>query len=228
MSKTTEPIDKQSKRERRRAAAEVREAARRRQAQRRTVAYVIGGLALIAFVALAVFALMEGDDGGQGSSVGPSAAGKVTVDGPSRQGEPLAVGETVPGFSGPAIGGGTVSWSDFDGRPTALSIWAPWCSHCQVELPVLSRVLGDFPDIGFVTVVTSIGAAPGPDAGEFLRENDITAPTLIDDEGGTAATALGIRGTPTLYLVDADGVVVYAGEGEVGEEGLRELIASLA
>lgn len=227
MSKAVQPINRQNKRERRRAAAEAREAARRRHTQRRTLAYVVGGVALIAFVAVAVFALM-GDGGGNGTSVGPSAAGEVTADGPARAGEPLAVGEVVPGFSGPGIGGGTVAWSDFEGGPTVLSVWAPWCPHCQVELPILDRVMDDHPEIGFVTVVTAIGDSPGPDPAAFLEENDITAPTLIDDESGSVAGALGIRGFPTLYLVDADGVVVYAGEGEIGEDELRALVADLA
>lgn len=222
-----QPIDRQNKRERRRAAAEAREAARRRQTQRRTLAYVIGGLALIAFVALAVFALMDDGGGEGGTSVGPSTPGGVRVDGVPRAGEPLVAGEVVPGFSGPAIGGSTVRWSDFEGRPTVLSVWAPWCPHCQVELPILDRVMDDHPEIGFVTVVTAIGDSPGPDPAEFLRDNDITAPTLIDDESGTVAAVLGIRGFPTLYLVDADGVVVYAGEGEIGEDELRALVAEL-
>jgi thiol-disulfide isomerase/thioredoxin len=226
MSKTTEPTKQQSKRVRRRAAAEAREAARRRQTQRRTIAYLVGGIALIAVVALAVFALMD-DGGGDGTSVGPSAPGEVSVEGPARPMEPLAVGETVPGFSGPGIGGGTVRWSDYEGRPTVLSVWAPWCPHCQVELPMLGRVMPEYPDVGFVTVVTAIGANPGPDPGAFLQENGITAPTLIDDESGTAAEALGIRGFPTLYFVDADGVVTYAGEGETSEAELRRLLAAL-
>ncbi|HSJ50984.1 MAG TPA: TlpA disulfide reductase family protein [Actinomycetota bacterium] len=183
-------------------------------------------MALIVFVALAVFALMDGGGGDGETSVGPSAVGEVSVDGPARPGEPFAVGEAVPGFSGPAIDGGTVRWTDFEG-PTVLSVWAPWCPHCQVELPLLGRVMQDFPEIEFVTVVTSIGTNPGPDAGEFLRENGITAPTLIDDENGTAAAALGIRGFPTLYLVDGEGLVAYMGEGEVGEDELRSLLSTL-
>lgn len=134
----------------------------------------------------------------------------------------------MPGFSAPGVGGGTVSWADYDGTPTVLSVWAPWCPHCQVELPVIDRVMSGFPGVAFVTVVTSIGDHPGPDPGSFLAERSIDAPTAVDDAAGTIAGTLGIRGFPTLYFVASDGTVVRAMEGEVDEETLRAVIGSLS
>jgi thiol-disulfide isomerase/thioredoxin len=227
MSKAMEHPTKQTRRQRQRVAAEAREAARRRQAQRRTLAYTLGGAGLIAIVVLAVFAFMGGGGGDAGTDrVLPSRPDQVSSSGDPRA-EPLAPGDLVPDFSAPGIGGGTVAWSDFAGDPVVMSVWAPWCPHCQVELPIVSRVMQDYPGVAFVTVVTSINDQPGPDAGVFLSDNGITAPTAIDDEVGTIAAALGIQGFPTLYFVDSDGSVVQELEGEVDEATLRELIGSL-
>ncbi len=228
-----------TKQERRRAAAEAREAARKRQAQRRTLGYVLGGVALIAVVVLTVLALMGGGDDGAGAvRIQPVAAGQVSTSGSART-EPLAAGETAPSFSAPGfrvvadadsgdlvVQRQPVAWEP--GGPTVISVWAPWCPHCQVELPVLSRVMQDFPNVDFVTVVTSIDQSPGPDAGAFLKQNGITAPTAIDDVDGTLAQAFGIRGFPTLYFIGSDGAVVQELEGEVDEATLRELIGSLS
>lgn len=212
-----------TKRERRRAAAEARATARRRQQQRRTLGSALGGAALIAVVVLVVVALMGGD-GADGS--GPSGAGQVSVAGPARS-QPLSPGEPVPEFSAPGIGGGTVAWADFLGRPAVLPVWAPWCPHCQVELPLLARVMKGFPEVGFLTIVTSIGDAPGPAPDEFLADNGITAPTAIDDRAESLARAFGIQGFPTLYFVDSEGVVVQVIEGEADEETLRRIVGSL-
>jgi thiol-disulfide isomerase/thioredoxin len=57
----------------------------------------------------------------------------------------LAVGDTIPNWSAPGIRGGTVSWSQFDGSPTLLDIWTPWCPHCQADAPTLQRVAKDYP-----------------------------------------------------------------------------------
>jgi thiol-disulfide isomerase/thioredoxin len=228
----------QTKQQRRRAAAEAREEARRRQAQRRALGYILGGVALIAIVVLTVLAFMGGDDGAGPVRIQPVAAGRVTASGSPRT-EPLAAGETVPSFSAPGFRVATdpdtgdlavqrqpVSWEP--GTPTVVSIWAPWCPHCQAELPVLSRVMQDFPGVDFVTVVTSINDSPGPDAGTFLKDNGVTAPTAIDDVDGTLAQAFGIQAFPTLYFVGSDGAVVQELEGEVDEATLRDLIGSLS
>jgi thiol-disulfide isomerase/thioredoxin len=217
---------KQTKRERQRAAAEARAVARKRQEQRRTLAYVLGGVALIAVVVLAVLAFTGGDEPAEGG-VRPSAAGDVTTSGSPRA-SLLEIGEAVPDFSAPGIGGDNVGWSDFAGSPAVVSVWAPWCPHCQVELPLLSDVMQDFGDVEFLTVVTAIGDSPGPDAGEFLREHGITAPTAVDDAAGTLAQAFGIQGFPTLFFVNSDGTVAQALEGEVDAETLRAVIGSLS
>jgi len=210
-----------TKRARQRAAAEARAVARRRQRQRKAIGTALGGIALIAVVVVAVVALTAG---GQGA--GPSGAGQVSVAGPPRS-QPLSPGEAVPAFSGPGIDGGTVDWGDFLGRPAVVPVWAPWCPHCQVELPVLDRVMEEFPEVGFVTIVTAIGDAPGPAPDAFLADNGITAPTVVDDRAGTLARAFGIQGFPTLYFVDSEGVVAQVIEGEAGEHALRAIVGSL-
>jgi thiol-disulfide isomerase/thioredoxin len=214
---------KQTKRERKRAAAEARAAARRRAEQRRRLGLGLGGIALVALVVLGVLASVGGRTGG----IGPSNANRVSVEAPPRA-EALAPGDAVPGFSAPGLDGGTVAWSDYAGAPTVLSIWAPWCPHCQVELPVLDRVMKDFPGVGFVTVVTAIGDRPGPAPDAYMREHDLTFAAAIDDERGTIAGALGVTGFPTLYFVGSDGTVVRAATGEVDEATLREVIGALS
>ena len=213
---------KRTKRVRQRERAEGRAAARRRQEQRRRLAVTLGGSALVAVVILAVVALMSGGEEG----AGPSTSEQVTVAGPART-EPLAIGEAVPDFSAPGLSGGRVAWSDYAGGPAVLSVWAPWCPHCQVELPILDDVMREFPAVGFVTVVTAIGDQPGPAPEDYMRENDLAFPVAVDDDAGTIANALGIQGFPTLYFVASDGTVVQYASGEVDEETLRQVVGSL-
>jgi thiol-disulfide isomerase/thioredoxin len=215
---------KQTKSERRRAAAEARQAARRRQARRRTLGYALGGAALVAVVALVVVALLGGSGGED--DVRLSDPSEVTTTGRPRT-APIPPGEPVPDFSAPAIGGGRVDWADYAGRPVVLPVWAPWCVHCQAELPVVNSVMRDFPGVELVTIVTGIGDQPGPDAGEFLADSGITAPTAIDDTTRELFSAFGLEGYPTLFFVGSDGTVVRQMSGEVDEETLRRVIGSL-
>lgn len=214
---------KQTKRQLQRERAEARAAARRRAERRRRLGWALGGLAVAAAVALGVVALVGNQDDG----AEPAPAAQVVIDGPARS-EPLARGERVPGFSGPGLFGGTVDWADFADAPAVLSIWAPWCPHCQVELPILDRVMKDFPDVGLVTVVTSIGDKPGPAPEDFMRDNGLTFATAVDDDEGTLAKGLGVPGFPTVYFVSSDGTVAFVGSGEIDEATLRSTISSLS
>jgi thiol-disulfide isomerase/thioredoxin len=216
--------EQQSKRDRVRARAEAKRQAERRAQQRRTLGIALGGVALIAVVVVFVVVLMGGDGGGNGS--GASETGEITVEGTPRD-TPLQPGESMPSFTAPELSGGTVDWSDYAGKPVVLSVWAPWCPHCQAELPVVDRVMKDYVGVGWVTIVTSIGDQPGPTPEEYMLENQLDFPVAVDDETETLAAAFGIQGFPTLYFVNSDGTVALELEGEVDEATLRTTIGSL-
>jgi len=149
------------------------------------------------------------------------------VAGPARS-EPLAPGEAVPEFSAPGLAGGTVDWEAFANRPAVIAVWAPWCPHCQVELPILDRVMRDHPEVGFVTVVTAVGDRPGPTPEGYMRDEGLSFPVAVDDDRGTISDALGVPGFPLLYFVSSDGTVALAVSGEVDEAALRDAISTLS
>jgi thiol-disulfide isomerase/thioredoxin len=213
----------QSRRDLQRQRAEQKREAERKARQRQTVAYSLAGLALVALVVMAVVAFMGGSGDGGGT---PSAPGDVTVLGEPRD-SPLAPGDPVPSFEAPALAGGTVSWDAYAGGPAVLSIWAPWCPHCQSELPVVDRVMREHPDVGWVTIATAIGAQSGPSPQGYMEEQGLSFPVAVDDSKDTLARAFGIQVFPTIYFVNSDGTVARELEGEVDEATLRSTIDSL-
>ncbi|MBI2237704.1 MAG: TlpA family protein disulfide reductase [Actinobacteria bacterium] len=212
---------KRTQKPRRPSKAEIRAAARRR-AQRRNLAYALAAAAVVVLVAVLVTTTGTGGDGGT-----PAPAGQVEVSAGSHAGM-LTVGEAIPDFSAPGLDGGRVTWSDYEGSPTVLAVWAAWCPHCQVELPVLDEVSKEFPAVRLVSVVTAIGRQPGPSPREYMRENGLSFPVAVDDADGTLARALGIEGFPTAYYVGSDGTVQQATSGETDRATLRDLFASLS
>ncbi len=138
------------------------------------------------------------------------------------------MGTPFPTSPHPGLAGGTVAWEGFSNRPTVLAVWAPWCPHCQVELPVLDRVMREHPRVGFVTLVTAVGDRPGPTPEGYMADHGLTFPVAVDDDSGTIANALGVPGFPMLYFVSSDGKVVFAASGEVDEASLREAVSRLS
>jgi thiol-disulfide isomerase/thioredoxin len=227
-----------SKRERKRIEAERLRAARQRREQRRILGFTLVAIVVIA-VAVAVIASVAGGDSTTRGAIRPSSPREVSVSGPPRT-SMLGVGSTVPEFSAPgfhmraASGGGfsiaraPFDWAAFEGHPTVLSIWAPWCPHCQVELPVLSEAVAKFPSVRLATVVTSIGDRSGPTPNGYLADHGLTFPVAIDDANATIARALGVQAFPTLYLLDSNGIVAFANEGEVSAARLEAELAKLS
>ena len=198
-----------TKRERRLALAEAKAAARRRLERRKRLGRMLGVIAIACAIAIGVVAFL----GGSGDpGAGPSDRAAVVAAGPARS-EPLARGDSVPNFSN---------------RPTVVAVWAPWCPHCQVELPILDRVMRDHPGVGFVTLVTAVGDRPGPTPEAYMADHGLSFPVAVDDDRGTIARALGVPGFPMLYFVDSDGTVRFAASGEVDEATLVDAISRLS
>jgi thiol-disulfide isomerase/thioredoxin len=185
---------------------------------------MLGVVAIACAIAIGVVAFL----GGSGDpGAGPSDRAAVVAAGPARS-EPLARGDSVPEFSAPGLHGGTVSWEAFSSQPTLLAVWAPWCPHCQVELPILDRVMREHPGVGFVTLVTAVGDRPGPTPEAYMADHGLSFPVAVDDDQGTIARALGVPGFPLLYFVASDGTVRFAATGEVDEATLVDAISRLS
>ena len=60
-----------------------------------------------------------------------------------------------------------------------------------------------------------------------MEDGGISLPVAVDDEDGTLARAMGIRGFPTLSFVDAEGAVLASAEGQVEEEALRDALREM-
>ena len=217
--KTARPTHPSGSRQERREAAH---RARVRARIRRRVLFV--GIPSIVAVAAIVLVVVLG---GGGNGTKTAAKGSVAFDGPPRA-TMLAVGDTIPSWSAPEIRGGTVAWTRFAGSPTLISIWAPWCPHCQVDEPILARVGTDYPGVKTVTVAIWDGQRPGPSSMDFVESSGITFPTAVDDSNDTLAKGFGVEGTPTVYAVDASGTIVAAHSGELGEAGLRTMYQQLS
>jgi thiol-disulfide isomerase/thioredoxin len=227
-------VVKQTKAVRRVERSRRRAEALRREERRRRLTIWISAVALVAVAAVGAVAFVGAGDATVGDRDAaaavvqrdPSDPGDVTTSGVPRT-EPLAVGAAIPDFSAPDVFGGTVRWEDYAGAPAVLAVWAPWCPHCQVELPVLDRVMKEFPAVPLVTVVTSIGDSPGPTPDGYMNDHSLRFPAAVDDADGTLARVFGIRAFPTLYFVGSDGAVVRFAEGEVEAQTLRDLVGSL-
>jgi thiol-disulfide isomerase/thioredoxin len=194
--------------------------ARRGPRRRRMLLYAVPAVLIAVIAAVAAFASV----GGRAST---RARGAVTVRGPART-TLIPPGSPVPSFSAPALAGGRVNWSRYSGTPAVLALWAPWCPHCQKELPVLDSVALEFPNVRIVSIVTAVDQRPGPTPARFMSSHGLTFPVAMDSATGKLSRAFGLTSFPTVYYVDRRGIVRSSAVGERSEAQTREAMRAIA
>jgi len=129
------------------------------------------------------------------------------------------VGQPAPAFSGTDTKGKTWSLADLKGQPVILE----WTNH---DCPYVKRHYGagnmqalqrEAADAGYVWL-SVISSAPGkqghvsPTQADELTESRSAAPrAVLLDEGGEIGRAYEAKTTPHMFVIDADGILVYMG-----------------
>lgn len=184
------------------------------------------GIGAVAVVLVAAAVLLSAGGSSSGDGGQPSADGSVTIA--ANTGQLLQTGQAIPEFSAPALtGGGTVAWKDYVGKPTVLAIWAPWCPHCQVELPRLSAAVAGHPNVQLVTVTTALRPGEPPSPLQYMTDNGLSFPVAVDDANTTIMKGVGVTSFPTTYYVDSNGNVVQSTTGEVDATQLEQILTGL-
>lgn len=131
---------------------------------------------------------------------------------------PAAVGQPAPDFTLPDTGGQPVKLSQFRGKPVVLEWNNPGCpfvrKHYQGNLQALQK---DFTQRGVVWLAINSTRSDSADylapdrLAAWMRDQGASPSATLMDEAGTVGQAYGARVTPHMYIVDAQGRLVYAG-----------------
>ncbi|MGH2737024.1 MAG: TlpA family protein disulfide reductase [Actinomycetota bacterium] len=135
-------------------------------------------------------------------------------------------GDEAPRFTAARLDGeGTISLSDFEGRPVLLNFWASWCLPCEDEAPILNEAQGQYgDDIAFVGV--NIKDARD-DALEFENRYGTSYPS-VRDERQEIYDDYGLTGQPETFLIDGDGIIVEHIPGSIADQAyLNSLLDAL-
>ena len=115
-------------------------------------------------------------------------------------------GAAAPGFRLPTFASGQpVSLADFRGKVVFVDFWASWCSPCRQSLPLYDKLRADYPAADFEILAIGLDEDVN-DAKAFLAEHPVKYTTLQNPQGD-AAKAFDLKGMPSSYLIDRDGVV---------------------
>ena len=119
----------------------------------------------------------------------------------------LAPGMPAPDFQLKSLDGQTVSLGSLRGRPVMLNFWATWCGPCRVEMPFIQGVFedSDWAEQGLMVLGVNLGDSPSA-VRSFMEDNGLSFTVLLDADQ-SAAQDYNIRGIPTTYFIDKNGII---------------------
>ena len=196
----------------------------------RTLARGVLAAGLILAAAAAGFALraMQGQHGGTILTAPMHAAAGVSrsdVPAPSRTGrQPLP--DSLPAVPFRDRRGKIRHFSHWRGRPLLVNFWAPWCSPCRAETPLLEQLSRSRPQGIEVIGVAVDGRAP---VLRYARHAGIRYPLLIGLRPGMRAIrALGmVAAFPLSIFVDAHGRIVTVKVGRLQPAEARLILEQI-
>lgn len=185
-------------------------------------ATVLAGVGLLALVAYSYFFLDEGSRTPDISEVDTSEMVARTSNGEFlgaqadvRPDQTAArLGFRAPDFTLSDFEGHDVALSQFRGTPVLLNFWATWCPPCKAEMPALQNFYEQYGDR--VAVVGVNWDHSLDDARQFLENQGITYPNLIDRQG-KVFVKYGLTGLPTSFWLDERGVIMGVWKGAMDE-----------
>lgn len=135
------------------------------------------------------------------------------------------VGQPLPKFALPPIvpgKPGLATTAFAKGKPRLLNVFASWCIPCVAEAPQLLKLKQAGVEIDAVAIRDTPAAIA-----DFLARNGDPYAAIGDDKVSAVQLALGSSGVPETFVIGGDGRIVLQHVGDVREEEVPGLIATV-
>lgn len=138
------------------------------------------------------------------------------------QGPQPVVGAQAPDFTLPGLDGEPVRLSELRGQRVLLNFWATWCGPCRQEMPAIQARYnhGDF-----AVLAVDFGETRAQVQG-FINEIGVDLPIVLDADG-SVQELYRVRGYPTTFFIDAQGVIRFFHIGEMSTEDIDSYLKQM-
>lgn len=137
-----------------------------------------------------------------GCSSTPAPATEPTPE----QGQGFNVGSRAPDFQLQSLDGETVALSDLRGKPVMLNFWATWCGPCRLEMPFIQEIFEDKAWADRLEITTVNVGEESSQVENFMEHYGLSFHVLLDKDTSVAQN-YNIRGIPTTFFIDKNGII---------------------
>jgi thiol-disulfide isomerase/thioredoxin len=152
----------------------------------------------------------------------PSAAGTSV---PITPAPAPVVGAPAPGFLLSDLRGQPFELSGQRGTAVLLNFWATWCEPCREELPLLDRIAQKY-SASLIVVGVETGE-PQSEVQAYVESLSLASMTILPDPLFSARDLYLVRGLPTSFFIDSNGIIQRIKIGTLDAADLDSILVQM-
>ncbi|HEC12397.1 MAG TPA: TlpA family protein disulfide reductase [Acidiferrobacteraceae bacterium] len=125
------------------------------------------------------------------------------------------------------LDGKILSLKDLRGQPVLVTFWATTCIGCRREVPHLIALYNKYQPQGLEIVAIAMYYDPPAQVLTFKQQKNLPYTVALDLKNEAAQAFGGVRLTPTTFVINKKGRIVFQKIGEFNVEAMDTLIKGL-
>jgi len=111
--------------------------------------------------------------------------------------------------------GREIDLSASQGKVRLISFWSPSCSVCGQDVVKLESLQSQFDEQPFEIISVAMPYAPDDEVAHYIKEHNISYPVAMDANSTIRDGFPGVRFTPTTFLIDDRGSIIWRKTGSL-------------
>lgn len=126
-----------------------------------------------------------------------------------------------------SIDGNEIQLAKLRGKPLLITFWATTCPGCIKEIPHLIELYEELSPRGLEIIGIAMDYDPPNQVLAARNAHNIPYPIVLDIHARASAAFGNVRLTPTSFLIDPDGKIVFQKIGEMNMTAIRQKILDM-
>ncbi|MGC7590109.1 TlpA family protein disulfide reductase [Bisgaard Taxon 46] len=135
--------------------------------------------------------------------------------------ESAEIGQPAPEIAAFDLQGNTVSLAQYKGKTTILNFWSETCGMCIAELKQFEQLMKQYPTHNLHIIAINIDGEQAKTQ-DVVNKREITLP-IVKDQLKITAERYKLIGTPSSFVIDPEGKILYKFESLIPDDFLHLL-----